>query len=220
MLTTRSVTRSAALLVAAALIAVGCGSDDSDDSSAKAKDPKETTADTNEESPDPEERPDPDLAIDPGAGIAGVRIGDSAADVERVLGEADTTTPANNEATGQVQERLVFGDQQVELIIGDDRVVQVETTNPDSRTDGGVGVGSSQADFDEAFPDAVCDADAELNLCRLGEEEPGEILTDFFKSELTQFLTEDLDPLGRAIIEVCLRDGGIEEYEALTPMYA
>ncbi|HRA51417.1 DUF4914 family protein [Actinotalea sp.] len=46
------------------------------------------------------------------------------------------------------------------------------------------------------------------------------ILTDFFKSELTQFLTEDLDPLGRAIIEVCLRDGGIEEYEALTPMYA
>ena len=46
-----------------------------------------------------------------------------------------------------------------------------------------------------------------------------QILTDFFKSELAQFLTDELDPLGREIIEVCLRDGAIEEYEALTPMY-
>ncbi|WP_062069646.1 DUF4914 family protein [Demequina sediminicola] len=45
------------------------------------------------------------------------------------------------------------------------------------------------------------------------------ILTGFFKSELQQFLTDDLDPLGRQIIEVCLRDGSVEEYEALTPMY-
>jgi len=44
------------------------------------------------------------------------------------------------------------------------------------------------------------------------------ILTDFFKSELQQFLTDELDPLGRAIIEVCLRDGSIDEYVALTPM--
>ncbi len=44
------------------------------------------------------------------------------------------------------------------------------------------------------------------------------ILTDFFKSELQQFLTEELDPLGRQIIEICLRDGGIEEYVTLTPM--
>ncbi len=46
------------------------------------------------------------------------------------------------------------------------------------------------------------------------------IVTDFFKSELQQFLTDDLDPLGREIIEVCLRDGSIEEYEALTPFKA
>ena len=46
------------------------------------------------------------------------------------------------------------------------------------------------------------------------------IITDFFKSELRQFLTDELDPLGRQIIELCLRDAGIEEYEALTPMYA
>ncbi|GHS86044.1 DUF4914 domain-containing protein [Actinomycetota bacterium] len=45
------------------------------------------------------------------------------------------------------------------------------------------------------------------------------ILTNFFASELTQFLTDDLDPLGRQIIEVCLRGGSVEEYEALTPLY-
>jgi hypothetical protein len=45
------------------------------------------------------------------------------------------------------------------------------------------------------------------------------ILTGFFKSELGQFLTDDLDPLGRAIIELCMRDAGVEEYDALTPMH-
>ncbi|MBN2176155.1 MAG: DUF4914 family protein [Demequinaceae bacterium] len=45
------------------------------------------------------------------------------------------------------------------------------------------------------------------------------ILTDFFKEELGQFLTKDLDLMGRQIIEVCLRDGTIEDYEKLTPMY-
>lgn len=45
------------------------------------------------------------------------------------------------------------------------------------------------------------------------------ILTGFFKSELAQYLTDDLDPLGRRIIEACLGDATVEEYEALTPMY-
>ena len=45
------------------------------------------------------------------------------------------------------------------------------------------------------------------------------IITDFFASELRQFLTDDLDPLGRQIIEVCLRNGSVEEYAALTPVY-
>lgn len=45
------------------------------------------------------------------------------------------------------------------------------------------------------------------------------ILTDFFKQELKAFMTDELDPLGRQIIEVCLRDGTVKDYEALTPMY-
>jgi len=45
------------------------------------------------------------------------------------------------------------------------------------------------------------------------------ILTGFFKAELAQFLTDDLDPLGRQIIDACMRDGSVDDYEALTPMY-
>lgn len=44
------------------------------------------------------------------------------------------------------------------------------------------------------------------------------ILTDFIKGELQQFLTDELSPLGREIIECCLKDGTLEDYLALTPM--
>ena len=44
------------------------------------------------------------------------------------------------------------------------------------------------------------------------------ILTSFFKKEIEQFLTPELDPLGRRIIEVCLRDGSINDYLKLIPM--
>lgn len=46
-----------------------------------------------------------------------------------------------------------------------------------------------------------------------------DILTAFFKSELEQFLTPELDPLGREIITRCMHDGTVQDYEALTPMY-
>jgi hypothetical protein len=38
------------------------------------------------------------------------------------------------------------------------------------------------------------------------------ILTDFFKKELAKFLTPDLDPIGKKIIETCLNDGTLEDY--------
>lgn len=59
------------------------------------------------------------------------------------------------------------------------------------------------------------------NQSQVGEQAydtGAKILTDFFKSELPQFLTDDLDPLGRAIIETCLADGSVEQYAALTPI--
>ncbi|MDX2187274.1 MAG: DUF4914 family protein [Opitutaceae bacterium] len=42
-----------------------------------------------------------------------------------------------------------------------------------------------------------------------------EILAEFFAHELESFLSPDLSPLGRRIIETCLRGGTLEEYAAL-----
>lgn len=44
------------------------------------------------------------------------------------------------------------------------------------------------------------------------------MLSEFFKAELAQYLTDELDPLGREIIEVAMRDGSIDDYVALTPL--
>jgi len=44
-------------------------------------------------------------------------------------------------------------------------------------------------------------------------------LAEFFKSELPQYLTPELHPLGREIIEACLAGAPIDEYERLTPLY-
>jgi hypothetical protein len=38
------------------------------------------------------------------------------------------------------------------------------------------------------------------------------ILTEFFKKELEKYLVPELHPLGRKIIETCLRDGSVKEY--------
>ena len=45
------------------------------------------------------------------------------------------------------------------------------------------------------------------------------VLIGFFKSELQRFLSDELDPLGRRIIEAVLADATVEDYEALTPLY-
>ena len=44
-----------------------------------------------------------------------------------------------------------------------------------------------------------------------------DILTNFFKKELEQFLTPDLDPLGRKIIESFIAGESIEELNAIMP---
>jgi hypothetical protein len=51
-----------------------------------------------------------------------------------------------------------------------------------------------------------------------GYDKGARILSDFFKRELEQYLTEDLDPLGRQIIECCLNDGTVEDYVKLIPI--
>jgi len=51
-----------------------------------------------------------------------------------------------------------------------------------------------------------------------GYDAGARILTDFFKEQLKQFMTDELDPLGRQIIELVMRDAPLDEYLALTPM--
>lgn len=60
--------------------------------------------------------------------------------------------------------------------------------------------------------------ETQSKLGKAGYDAGAKILTDFFKQEVAQYLKEDLDPLGRKIIECCLNDGTLEDYLALTPM--
>jgi hypothetical protein len=51
-----------------------------------------------------------------------------------------------------------------------------------------------------------------------GYEAGAKMLENFFKEELSKFLTPELDPLGRKIIECCLSGKGLEDYINLIPM--
>jgi hypothetical protein len=50
---------------------------------------------------------------------------------------------------------------------------------------------------------------------KAGYDAGAAILTEFFKSELKKYLTPDLSPLGRKIIQACMRDATVEEYQKL-----
>jgi len=50
---------------------------------------------------------------------------------------------------------------------------------------------------------------------KAGYDEGAAKLYDFFKEELQQYLTPELNPKGREIIEACLRGATVAEYEAL-----
>ena len=51
-----------------------------------------------------------------------------------------------------------------------------------------------------------------------GYDAGAKILTDFFKQELEQFNTEELNPLGRQIIEMFYNGATVEDYMNVIPM--
>lgn len=51
-----------------------------------------------------------------------------------------------------------------------------------------------------------------------GYDKGAEILYDFFKQELQQYLTPELNPVGRKIIEACLNGASVAEYNEFIPM--
>ena len=52
-----------------------------------------------------------------------------------------------------------------------------------------------------------------------GYDKGAEILYGFFRKELPKFLTPDLNPVGKRIIEACLNGAGVEDYNAIIPMH-
>jgi hypothetical protein len=50
-----------------------------------------------------------------------------------------------------------------------------------------------------------------------GYDEGARMLYDFFREQLSLYLTDDLDPLGREIIECCMDNGNVRDYGALIP---
>lgn len=51
-----------------------------------------------------------------------------------------------------------------------------------------------------------------------GYDAGAKILGDFFKKELEKYLTPELNPLGRKIIECCLNNGSMDDYLELIPI--
>jgi len=51
-----------------------------------------------------------------------------------------------------------------------------------------------------------------------GYDKGADLLIEFFKKELQQYLVPELNPLGRAIIEAGLRGASVEDYNAFIPM--
>ncbi len=51
-----------------------------------------------------------------------------------------------------------------------------------------------------------------------GYDAGAEMLTEFFKNQLEQYLTPELNPLGKKIIEACLANATVEEYNEIIPM--
>lgn len=52
----------------------------------------------------------------------------------------------------------------------------------------------------------------QLEVGTEGYDAGAKILVDFFKKELEQYRTDELDPLGRKIIDICMSDGTVEDY--------
>ncbi len=60
--------------------------------------------------------------------------------------------------------------------------------------------------------------DSQPEVGEEGYDQGAELLYDFFRRYLQDFLSPDLAPIGKEIIHCCLDRGTVEEYEALIPM--
>ncbi len=66
----------------------------------------------------------------------------------------------------------------------------------------------------QAMPTALLRVNEQLEVGNEGYDAGAKILLDFFHRELQKFYTDDLHPIGRKIIDVCLSNGNVADYEA------
>ena len=67
-------------------------------------------------------------------------------------------------------------------------------------------------------PKVLLRTELQPEIGKEGYDKGAGILNHFFKEELKKYLSPDLNPLGRQIIDCCLNDGSIEDYIKLIPI--
>jgi hypothetical protein len=71
----------------------------------------------------------------------------------------------------------------------------------------------------QTIPGILLQVDKQPEVGIAAYDEGARQLTEFFHKELPQFLeADDLNPLGRKIIECCLAGGSVDDYVALLPI--
>jgi len=65
----------------------------------------------------------------------------------------------------------------------------------------------------QAIPKGMLRVNEQLEVGNEGYDAGAQILEEFFHRELRQFYSDELSPLGRRIIDVCMNGGSIEDYE-------
>jgi len=68
------------------------------------------------------------------------------------------------------------------------------------------------------IPKAFLQVNHQTEVGNAGYDAGAKILTDFFKREVSLFLTDDIIPLGKRIIEACLDDATVKDYCKFLPM--
>lgn len=68
------------------------------------------------------------------------------------------------------------------------------------------------------LPKALLQPNHQPEIGNEGYDAGAKILSDFFKKELAKFVSPELDPLGRKIIECCMSGGTLNDYIDLIPM--
>ncbi|MGL6174567.1 MAG: DUF4914 family protein, partial [Cellulosilyticaceae bacterium] len=65
------------------------------------------------------------------------------------------------------------------------------------------------------LPNVLLRTHLQPEIGKEGYDKGAQILGEFFKQEIRKYLAPELHPLGRQIIECCLNDGSLEDYNEL-----